>query len=59
MGSLRRFDYGVNATAGVQLNNVLFALNYGYGLAKINAVGDDEDDKNKHRVLSFSFGFRL
>ena len=59
LGSLRRFDYGVNATAGVQLNNVLFSLNYGYGLAKINAVGDDEDDKNKHRVLSFSFGFRL
>lgn len=58
-GIMRRFDLGLNGTAGFQLNNVLLAVNYGYGLTKINAVAENSDDKNKHRVLSMSLGFKL
>jgi hypothetical protein len=58
-GIMRRFDYGLNATAGFELNTFLMSLNYGYGLAKINSVGENDNDRNKHRVLSFSIGFKL
>ena len=59
LGILRRFDYGLNATAGFELNTLLLSVNYGYGLAKINSVEKNDDDKNKHRVLSVSIGFKL
>jgi len=60
LGIMRRFDYGLNGTAGLQLNNFLLSLNYGYGLAKLQSgANSSEDDQNKHRVLSLSVGFRL
>ncbi len=59
-GILKRFDYGFNGTTGFEGKNVLFSVNYGLGLAKLQS-GDNSstDDKNKHRVLSFTVGFRL
>ena len=60
LGVMRRFDYGLNGTAGVQLKNVLLSLNYGYGLAKLQSgTNSSEDNENKHRVLSVSIGFKL
>jgi len=59
LGIMRRFDFGLNGTAGFQLHSVLLSANYGYGLTKINSVAKNDDDKNKHRVLSFSIGFKL
>ncbi|MBC7904731.1 MAG: PorT family protein [Gemmatimonadaceae bacterium] len=59
LGRMRRFDFGLNGTVGLQLNSVLFSVNYGHGLTKINSVAKNDDDKNKHRVFSFSLGFRL
>jgi hypothetical protein len=60
LGVMRRFDYGLNATAGFQLNGGMIALNYGYGLAKLQSgTNSSEDNNNKHRVLSLSVGFRL
>ncbi|MEO5684342.1 MAG: porin family protein [Chitinophagaceae bacterium] len=57
---MRRFDYGVNATIGVQSKFALFSVNYGLGLAKLQSGTSSSDDElNKHRVLSFSVGFRL
>lgn len=58
-GIMRRFDFGLNGTAGFQLHNVLLSANYGYGLTKINSVAKNDDDKNKHRVLSISIGVKL
>ena len=58
-GYMRRFDYGLNGTAGFEVNNLLLSVNYGYGLAKINSVASNDNDKNKHRVLSVSVGFKL
>jgi hypothetical protein len=35
-------------------------VNYGLGLAKLQSGGNSsEDDRNKHRVLSFTVGFKL
>jgi len=58
-GIMRRFDFGLNATAGLELNGLLLSANYGYGLTKINSTAKNNDDKNKHRVLSLSIGFKL
>jgi len=58
-GIMRRFDFGLNGTAGFQLKNVLLSANYSYGLTKINSVAKNDDDENKHRVFSLSVGFKL
>jgi hypothetical protein len=60
LGVMRRFDYGLNGTAGFQLKGALIALNYGYGLAKLQSgTNSSNDNKNKHRVFSISVGFKL
>lgn len=59
-GIMRRFDYGLNGVAGIEGKSVVLAVNYGLGLAKLQSGSNSaEDDKNKHRVLSFSIGFKL
>lgn len=59
-GIMRRFDYGLNGTAGIEGKSVVLGVNYGYGLAKLQSGVDNSDDKNnKHRVLSISLGFKL
>lgn len=59
-GIIRRFDYGINVTAGFEGEAMMFSVNYGLGLAKLQSGSDsNEDDKNKHRVLSITVGFRL
>jgi Outer membrane protein beta-barrel domain len=58
-GIMRRFDFGLNGTAGLELNNLLLSVNYGYGLTKINSVENNDNDKNKHRILSLNIGFKL
>jgi hypothetical protein len=56
-GVMRRFDFGLNATAGLILNKFLVQVNYGLGLTKLQSGADNgEDNKNKHRVLSLSVG---
>jgi hypothetical protein len=60
LGVMKRFDYGLNGTVGFQLKSGMIALNYGYGLAKLQSGSNSSDDnKNKHRVLSVSVGFKL
>jgi len=59
-GIMKRFDYGLNGTAGIETKNILLSVNYGLGLAKLQSGSNSsEDDKNKHRVLSFTIGFKL
>jgi hypothetical protein len=60
LGVIKRFDYGLNGTAGFLLKSAMISVNYGYGLAKLQSGSNSsEDNKNKHRVLSISVGFRL
>lgn len=57
---LRRFDYGVNGTAGIETKGVVLGVNYGLGLAKLQSgANSGADDANKHRVLSLTLGFKL
>ena len=57
---VRKFDYGVNALAGIETGKLLLGVNYGLGLTKINSNGDNNsNDKNKYRVFSVSVGFKL
>ena len=59
-GIMKRFDYGLNGTAGIDLKKAVLSVNYGWGLAKLQSGGDSsDDDNNKHRVLSFTIGFKL
>jgi hypothetical protein len=59
-GVLKRFDYGLNGTVGVEGKSVVVSAGYGLGLAKLQSGSDSgEDNNNKHRVLSFSIGFKL
>ncbi|HZF63094.1 MAG TPA: outer membrane beta-barrel protein, partial [Chitinophagaceae bacterium] len=59
-GVLKRFDYGLNGTAGIEGKGASFSLNYGYGLAKISSgTNGSSNDNNKHRVLSLLLGIKL
>jgi len=59
-GKLKRFDYGVNALAGIEFPKFSVGANYGYGLAKINSGTDNTaNDKGKNRVISLSVGIKL
>jgi hypothetical protein len=59
-GIMKRFDYGLNGTAGFETKNIVIAVNDGLGLAKLQSGSNSsEDDLNKHRVLSFTLGFKL
>ena len=59
-GIMKRFDYGLNGTAGFETKNIVLSANYGLGLAKLQSGSNSsEDEKNKHRVLSFTIGFKL
>ena len=59
-GIMRRFDYGLNGLAGIEGKSIVVGVNYGLGLAKLQSgANNNEDDKNKHRILSLSIGFKL
>jgi len=59
-GIMRRFDYGLNATAGIEATKLVLSLGYGHGLAKLQSGSNSSaDDKNKHRVLSITLGVKL
>lgn len=60
-GIMKRFDYGLNGTIGVEASKLVISANYGLGLAKLQSGsgGSGEDNNNKHRVLSFTLGIKL
>ena len=60
-GILKRFDYGLNGTIGIEASNLVISANYGLGLAKLQSGsgGSGSDNNNKHRLLSFTLGFKL
>lgn len=58
---LKRYDYGLNIGAGVDLGKILLKANYGMGFAKISSkqTDNDADAKNKYRTLSLSIGIPI
>jgi hypothetical protein len=60
LGILKRFDYGLNGLIGVETHGLVISANYGLGLAKLQSGSNSgADNNNKHRVLSFTVGFKL
>lgn len=59
-GIVKRFDYGVNGTAGIEGKSIVLSVNYGLGLAKLQSGSNSsQDNNNKNRVLSFTLGFKF
>ena len=59
-GIMKRFDYGLNGTLGLEGKTLVISANYGLGLAKLQSGSNSQaDNNNKHRVLSFTLGFKL
>ncbi len=59
-GIMRRFDYGLNGTAGIEGKSLVLGVNYGLGLAKLQSRGNSsQDNDNKHRVLSVTLGLKF
>jgi hypothetical protein len=59
-GIMKRFDYGLNGTIGIEAANLVLSANYGLGLAKLQSGSNSSsDNNNKHRVFSLTVGFRL
>jgi hypothetical protein len=59
-GIMKRFDYGLNGTVGIEGKSAVLSVNYGLGLAKLQSGSNSsEDNNNKHRVVSFTLGFKL
>ena len=59
-GIMKRFDYGLNGTAGIETKSIVLGLNYGLGLAKLQSGSNSSaEDRNKHRVLSLTLGIKL
>lgn len=58
-GVMKRFDTGLNFTAGFQMDKMLLSANYGLGLSKLQSGAENDNDRNKHRVFSISLGFGL
>lgn len=58
---LKRFDFGLNFGAGLSFSHLIFKVNYGLGLTKINSTesNNNANDKNKYRTVSFSVGIPL
>jgi hypothetical protein len=59
-GIMKRFDYGLNGLAGIEMAHIVLGVNYGLGLAKLQSGSNSSaDDKNKHRVFSVTLGIKL
>ncbi|MGZ3839850.1 MAG: outer membrane beta-barrel protein [Flavisolibacter sp.] len=59
-GIVRRFDYGLNGTVGLEGKSLVLGVNYGLGLAKLQSGSNNsQDNNNKNRVLSMTLGFKF
>lgn len=58
---LKRFDFGLNGGAGLDIGKLILKANYGHGLTKINSTESNNasDDKNKYRTWSLSLGLPI
>jgi hypothetical protein len=55
-GDLKRFDFGLNFLAGLEINRLTLNANYGYGMVNINPGQDNSDAKYQNRVISLVVG---
>jgi len=53
---LKATDFGVNVGAGVEMNNILFRLQYGLGLSNLDPAGSSSNEM-KNKVIGISVGY--
>lgn len=58
-GDLKRFDFGLNIMAGLEISHFVLNANYGYGLVNIRPGADNDNSKYQNRVASVSVGVML
>lgn len=60
MTRMNRFDYGINAIAGIEGELFTIAINYGIGLARLQPLEYSlYNSINKNRVVSFTVGIKM
>ena len=60
LGLVRRFDYGLNGTAGIETKSIALGVNYSLGLAKLQSgTNSSQNNNNKNRVVSITLGFKI
>jgi hypothetical protein len=52
----KRFDYGLQAGAGIVIHQFLVGINYDFGILKVNQL---DGYKCKNRVLGLTLGYKL
>ena len=55
-GNLKRFDFGLNLIAGIEISHLTLNANYGYGLVNVKPGADNDNAKYQNRVFSLSVG---
>ena len=55
---LKSTDYGLNIGVGLDINNFIVGLNYGWGIANLSTIDDDHNKANNY-VLSISLGYKF
>ena len=55
-GRWKRFDYGLQAGLGLKIEQMVFKINYGYGLADI---AQQDSFTSKNRVLGVTLGYKF
>lgn len=57
--TLNRFDFGLQAGIGLELRHFHIYVNGGWGLTKLSAAEENNDDKNKYRLIQVGIGIPL
>ncbi len=55
---LKSTDFGLNIGVGLDINNFIVGLNYGWGIANLSTIGDDDTRTNNY-VLGISIGYKF
>jgi hypothetical protein len=59
-GEFKKYDFGLNALAGIEYHWATFNINYAYGLVNVNPGANlTAIDRMKNRVWSFMLGVRF
>ncbi len=59
-GQFKKYDFGLNALAGIEYHWATFNINYSYGAVNVNPGANlTPTDRMKNRVLSASIGVRF
>jgi len=56
---LKSTDYGLNIGVGLDINNFIVGLNYGWGIANLSTIIGDFYSRTNNYVLGISLGYKF